>query len=92
MNNINCRFSTAANTNLAIKNHRANLWNGFAKKRLLQTGNVFINSYGYQSEIPFGGYKMSGIGREHGAEAMHEYTQIKSITVGMERFQSRFDI
>ncbi len=58
----------------------------------LQTGNVFINSYGYQSEIPFGGYKMSGIGREHGAEAMHEYTQTKSITVGMERFPSRFDI
>lgn len=58
----------------------------------LQSGNVFINSYGYQSEIPFGGYKMSGIGREHGAEAMHEYTQIKSITVGMERFPSRFDI
>ena len=58
----------------------------------LECGNVFINSYGYQSEIPFGGYKMSGIGREHGAEAMHEYTQTKSITVGMERFQSRFDI
>jgi len=58
----------------------------------LESGNVFINSYGYQSEIPFGGYKMSGIGREHGAEAMHEYTQTKSITVGMERFQSRFDI
>jgi betaine-aldehyde dehydrogenase len=58
----------------------------------IECGNVFINSYGYQSEIPFGGYKMSGIGREHGSEAMHEYTQAKSITVGMERFKSRFDI
>lgn len=58
----------------------------------IESGNVFLNAYGYQSEIPFGGYKMSGIGREHGAEAMHEYTQVKSITVGMERFQSRFDI
>jgi acyl-CoA reductase-like NAD-dependent aldehyde dehydrogenase len=58
----------------------------------LESGNVFINSYGYQSEIPFGGYKMSGIGREHGVEAMHEYTQVKSITVGMERFKSRFDL
>ncbi len=58
----------------------------------LESGNVFINAYGYQSEIPFGGYKMSGIGREHGAEAMQEYTQVKSITVGMERFQSRFDV
>ncbi len=58
----------------------------------LESGNVFLNAYGYQSEIPFGGYKMSGIGREHGAEAMHEYTQVKSVTVGMERFKSRFDI
>jgi betaine-aldehyde dehydrogenase len=58
----------------------------------LECGNVFINSYGYQSEIPFGGYKMSGIGREHGVEAMHEYTQVKSVTVGMERFKSRFDV
>ena len=58
----------------------------------LEAGNVFLNAYGYQSEIPFGGYKASGIGREHGTEAMHEYTQLKSVTVGMERFKSRFDI
>jgi acyl-CoA reductase-like NAD-dependent aldehyde dehydrogenase len=58
----------------------------------LECGNVFLNAYGYQSEIPFGGYKMSGIGREHGVEAMREYTQVKSVTVGMERFKSRFDI
>jgi acyl-CoA reductase-like NAD-dependent aldehyde dehydrogenase len=58
----------------------------------LEAGNVFLNAYGYQSEIPFGGYKMSGIGREHGTEAMHEYTQLKSVTVGMQRVKSRFDI
>jgi aldehyde dehydrogenase (NAD+) len=58
----------------------------------LECGNVFINAYGYQSEIPFGGTKMSGIGREHGLEAMREYTQVKSVTVGMERFKSRFDV
>ena len=58
---------------------------------VLESGNVFINSYGYQSEIPFGGYKGSGMGREHGLEAMREYTQVKSVTVGLGRFQSRFD-
>jgi acyl-CoA reductase-like NAD-dependent aldehyde dehydrogenase len=58
----------------------------------LEAGNVFLNAYGYQSEIPFGGYKLSGIGREHGTEAMHEYTQVKSVTVGLERFKSRFEI
>jgi hypothetical protein len=40
-----------------------------------------------ESEIPFGGYKMSGIGREHGAEAIHEYSQAKSITVGKEELR-----
>ena len=58
----------------------------------LDCGNVFLNAYGYQSEIPFGGTKLSGIGREHGVEAMREYTQVKSVTVGMERFKSRFDV
>lgn len=55
----------------------------------LETGNVFINSYGYSSEIPFGGYKMSGIGREHGWEAIHEYTQVKSVTVGLTEFKPK---
>lgn len=58
----------------------------------IESGNVFINSYGYQSEIPFGGYRISGMGREHGTEAIREYTQVKSVTVGMERFQSRFKL
>jgi hypothetical protein len=35
---------------------------------------------------------MSGIGREHGAEAIHEYSQAKSVTVGLERFESRFEV
>ncbi len=55
----------------------------------LETGNVFINSYGYSSEIPFGGYKMSGIGREHGWEAIHEYTQVKSVCIGLTSFKSK---
>src|ERR1700755_1757621 len=58
----------------------------------MESRNVFINSYGYQSATPFGGNKMSGIGREHGAEAIHEYTQAKSITVGLEQFKSRFEV
>jgi acyl-CoA reductase-like NAD-dependent aldehyde dehydrogenase len=51
----------------------------------LESGNVFINSYGYQSEIPFGGYKMSGIGREHGSEVIHEYTQVRSVSSAFNR-------
>jgi aldehyde dehydrogenase (NAD+) len=32
-------------------------------------------------EIPFGGYKQSGVGRENGADALREYTEEKSVWV-----------
>ena len=54
----------------------------------LDCGNVFINTYRYGSEIPFGGVKKSGIGREHGEEALREYTQIKSVCIGLSRWHS----
>ncbi|MFA9430269.1 aldehyde dehydrogenase [Egicoccus sp. AB-alg2] len=49
----------------------------------LETGITWVNQmhYGYD-EMPFGGTKMSGIGREHGAEALEEYVEIKSVVVG----------
>jgi (Z)-2-((N-methylformamido)methylene)-5-hydroxybutyrolactone dehydrogenase len=30
---------------------------------------------------PFGGYKQSGIGRESGIEAIHQYLQVKSVWI-----------
>jgi succinate-semialdehyde dehydrogenase/glutarate-semialdehyde dehydrogenase len=49
----------------------------------LDTGITWVNQmhYGYD-EMPFGGTKMSGVGREHGAEALEEYVEIKSVVVG----------
>jgi acyl-CoA reductase-like NAD-dependent aldehyde dehydrogenase len=49
----------------------------------LETGITWVNQmhYGYD-EMPFGGTKMSGMGREHGAEALEEYVEIKSVVVG----------
>jgi len=46
----------------------------------LQAGNVWINSlhYGYD-EMPFGGVKASGIGREHGPEALEYYLETKGV-------------
>lgn len=46
----------------------------------LDAGSVYINSSNNEStSVPFGGFKMSGIGRELGLEAFNLYTQIKSI-------------
>jgi aldehyde dehydrogenase (NAD+) len=48
----------------------------------LEAGQVFINSYFSGGvETPFGGSKSSGFGREKGVEAIHHYTQVKTITV-----------
>jgi aldehyde dehydrogenase (NAD+) len=48
----------------------------------LRAGTVWVNSYRTLSfNTPFGGYKMSGIGRENGLESINEYTQVKSVWV-----------
>jgi acyl-CoA reductase-like NAD-dependent aldehyde dehydrogenase len=31
--------------------------------------------------MPFGGYKTSGIGRENGIDVLHEYTEVKSVWI-----------
>ena len=48
----------------------------------LQAGQVQVNRYtGAGVEVPFGGYKNSGLGREKGIEALRHYTQLKSVIV-----------
>jgi len=48
----------------------------------LQAGNVWVNSlhYGYD-ELPFGGIKASGLGREHGPEALDYYLEPKGVVI-----------
>ena len=51
----------------------------------LRTGMVWINSYKRVSPgSPFGGTGLSGYGREMGFEAMHEYTEAKSVWVNVD--------
>lgn len=46
----------------------------------LQAGTIWLNTWHqFHPNAPFGGYKMSGFGRESGAEALESYTQYKSI-------------
>jgi len=48
----------------------------------LQAGTCWINAYNLTPvEIPFGGYKQSGIGRENGLAALSHYSQLKSVYV-----------
>jgi len=49
----------------------------------IKTGQVYINTYGAGGgvELPFGGYKKSGYGREKGLESLASYTQVKNVCV-----------
>jgi succinate-semialdehyde dehydrogenase / glutarate-semialdehyde dehydrogenase len=49
----------------------------------LETGMTWVNQihYGYD-ELPFGGVKDSGFGKEHGLEALDSYVELKSVVVG----------
>ena len=50
----------------------------------LQAGSCWINNYNLTpAEVPFGGYKMSGVGRELGEDSIDYYTQVKSVYVEM---------
>ena len=57
----------------------------------MQAGICWINSYGLSpAEMPVGGYKLSGIGRENGLATLNHYTQIKAVYVGLEPLESPF--
>ena len=57
----------------------------------MQAGICWINSYNESpAEMPVGGYKLSGIGRENGLATIQHYTQLKSVYVGMQDIEAPF--
>jgi aldehyde dehydrogenase (NAD+) len=56
---------------------------GLRLARKLQAGQVFVNNYGAGGgvELPFGGVKASGHGREKGFEALYGFTSLKTIAI-----------
>jgi betaine-aldehyde dehydrogenase len=57
----------------------------------LQAGTCWLNHYNVTPiELPFGGYKMSGLGRENGKAALEHYTQLKSVYVAMGDVESPY--
>lgn len=57
----------------------------------LEAGTCWINHYNVTPiELPFGGVKMSGLGRENGRAAIEHYTQLKSVYVAMSDVESPY--
>ena len=48
--------------------------------RALRVGTVWVNTYDvFDAAVPFGGYKMSGVGREKGVYSLRNYLQTKAV-------------
>lgn len=57
----------------------------------LEAGICWINTWGGSpAEMPVGGYKHSGVGRENGLETLHHYTQTKSVYIELGDLESPY--
>ncbi|PNQ57747.1 betaine-aldehyde dehydrogenase [Vibrio agarivorans] len=57
----------------------------------MEAGICWVNTWGDSpAQMPVGGYKNSGIGRENGIETLNHYTQTKSILVNLDTFESPY--
>lgn len=63
--------------------HTRNIDAALSMAERLRVGQVWINAFsvGLDVEFPFGGYKLSGFGREKGLEALSAYQQVKNICI-----------
>jgi aldehyde dehydrogenase (NAD+) len=77
-------LKTANNTTygLASAVHTSNLNTAIRVANGLRAGTVWVNQYNMlHHQLPFGGYKESGIGRELGEAALANYTQTKTVSI-----------
>jgi len=76
----------ANNTNygLAAAVHTKDFATANRVARALEAGTVWINCYNmFFNQVPFGGYKASGVGREMSEYALQEYTQVKAVIASL---------
>ncbi|ORX99030.1 aldehyde dehydrogenase, allergen Cla h 10 [Clohesyomyces aquaticus] len=67
---------------LAAAVHTTNLNTALEVANALRAGTVWVNTYNtLHHQLPFGGYKESGIGRELGEAALDNYTQNKTVSI-----------
>ncbi|UQW74019.1 betaine-aldehyde dehydrogenase [Pseudomonas avellanae] len=58
---------------------------------LLEAGICWINAWGESAaQMPVGGYKQSGVGRENGISSLAQYTRIKSVQIELGDYASVF--
>lgn len=74
------RRANATRYGLAAGVFTSNLEKANTLMRALRAGTVWINCYDvFDAAIPFGGFKMSGHGREKGIDSLKNYLQVKAV-------------
>lgn len=67
---------------LAAAVHTKSLNTAIEVSNALRAGTVWVNTYNtLHHQLPFGGYKESGIGRELGEDALANYVQTKTVNI-----------
>jgi len=75
-------LANATRYGLAASIWTNDMYQAYECARKIRAGTVWLNTYGnFFSEVPFGGYKQSGLGRELGGAGLREYAELKSITM-----------
>jgi aldehyde dehydrogenase (NAD+) len=76
------KLGNSTNYGLAAAVHTTNLNTAIRVANSLRAGTVWVNQYNMlHHQLPFGGYKESGIGRELGEAALANYTQNKTVSI-----------
>ncbi len=76
------RLGNITTYGLAAAVHTTNLNTAIRVSNALRAGTVWINQYNMlHHQMPFGGFKESGIGRELGEAALANYSQTKTVSI-----------
>ncbi|OJJ45066.1 hypothetical protein ASPZODRAFT_2110930 [Penicilliopsis zonata CBS 506.65] len=76
------RIGNGTSYGLAAGIHTKSINTAIRVSNALRAGTVWVNNYNMLSyQVPFGGFKESGIGRELGSYALENYTQIKAVHI-----------
>lgn len=74
----------------------SSVWTGSVETALrmargIEAGTVWVNTYlEGPAEVPFGGFRQSGLGRENGRAAIEEYTELKTVLMRAGRRPARY--
>ncbi|KAI9728565.1 MAG: aldehyde dehydrogenase (NAD(P)(+)) ald5 [Cirrosporium novae-zelandiae] len=76
------KLGNGTNYGLAAGVHTSNLSRALRVSSALKAGTVWVNTYNtLHHQLPFGGFKESGIGRELGEAALSNYCQTKTVSI-----------